>query len=76
MVLILFGYVYDDNYWVYTFENGDSYASVLEMNDIFVLKRIDIGKNTIKLFLDEQIIVDAGDKVFKYYIFENVLVEK
>lgn len=76
MVLILFGYVYDDNYWVYTFENGDSYASVLEMNDIFVLKRIDIGKNTIKLFLDEQIIVDASDKVFKYYIFENVLVEK
>lgn len=63
-------------YWICAFENGNSYASVFETNDIFVLKRVIIEGDSIKLILNEQIIVNAGEKVFKHYTFEKVSVEK
>ncbi len=63
-------------YWVYVSESGDNYASVFEIGDIFVLKRIDIEDNYTKLVLNDQLIVNAGDKKFTLCTFEDVLVER
>lgn len=75
MLLHLFSLPQKD-YWIYTDDNGNDFASVFELGDSFILKRATINNDEITIFLDDQMSINATGAPMKHSLFKKVTVKK
>lgn len=64
------------DYWIYTNDDGENFASVFELGDSFILKRATIENDEITIFLDDQMSVKTTGITMKHSLFKKVTVKK
>lgn len=64
------------DYWIYTDDSGNNFASVFELGESSILKRAIIENEEITIFLDEQMRLGTADKPMQRCSFEKVIVKK
>ncbi len=64
------------DYWIYTNDDGENFASVFELGDSFILKRATIENDEITIFLDDQMSIKTTGITMKHSLFKKVIVKK
>lgn len=64
------------DYWIYTNDDGENFASVFELGDSFILKRATIENDEITIFLDDQMSIKATGISMRHSLFKKVTVKK
>jgi len=64
------------DYWIYTDDNGNSFASVFDLGDGSILKHATIENDEIIIFLDDQIYIKTTGIPMKHVSFKKVTIEK
>lgn len=63
-------------YWIYQDDSGSNYASVIEMGDSAILKRIEIDGDNAIIYLNDQLQLKTTNVKLKYYKFTEVTIER
>ncbi len=74
MLLHLYYFTKSD-YWIYTDTDGTKYVSVFEAGENTILKRAETNNDTITIYLNDQIYINATDKLIHYNHFSDVVVK-
>lgn len=64
------------DYWIYTNDDGENFASVFELGDSFILKRATIENDEITIFLDDQMSIKTTGISMRHSLFKKVTVKK